>query len=107
MNADDFRVGVFHGNEDIGSAFPDGDRLRHVRSPHFIDLVGDDRPMLAAVRMRGFPADDDRTRAQIRDRPHGRETVVHHCGGRAVTMGLVAFGQGGRPNPSLRLVFRR
>jgi hypothetical protein len=63
--------------------------------------------VLAAVRMRGFPADDDRTRAQIRDRPHGRETVVHHCGGRAVTMGLVAFGQGGRPNPSLRLVFRR
>ena len=32
MNADDFRVGVFHGDEDIGPAFPDGDRLRHVRS---------------------------------------------------------------------------
>jgi hypothetical protein len=30
---------VFHGDEDIGSAFPDGDRLRHVCSPHFIDLV--------------------------------------------------------------------
>jgi hypothetical protein len=29
MNADDFRVGVFDGDEDIGSAFPDGDRLRH------------------------------------------------------------------------------
>ena len=23
-----------------------GDRLRHVRSPHFIDLVGDDRPIV-------------------------------------------------------------
>jgi hypothetical protein len=46
MNADDFRIGVFHGNEDIGPAFPDGDRLRHVRSPHFIDLVGDDRPIV-------------------------------------------------------------
>src|SRR5882672_12013460 len=46
MNADDFRVGVFHGDEDIGSAFPDGDRLRHVCSPHFIDLVGDDRPIV-------------------------------------------------------------
>src|SRR6516164_10688407 len=46
MNADDFRVGVFHGDEDIGSAFSDGDRLRHVRSPHFIDLVGDDRPIM-------------------------------------------------------------
>jgi hypothetical protein len=42
MNADDFRIGVFHGNEDIGAAFTDGDRLRHVRSPHFIDLAGDD-----------------------------------------------------------------
>ena len=49
MNADNFRVGMFHGDEDIGSAFPDGDRLRHVRSPHFIDLVGDDR---AVVRFR-------------------------------------------------------
>jgi hypothetical protein len=39
MNADDFRVSVFHSDEDIGSAFPDGDRLRHVYSPHFIDLV--------------------------------------------------------------------
>ena len=46
MNADDFRVGVFHGDEDIGPAFPDGDRLRHVRSPHFIDLIGDDRPIV-------------------------------------------------------------
>jgi hypothetical protein len=46
MNADDFRIGVFHGNEDMGAAFPDGDRLRHVRSPHFIDLVGDDRPIV-------------------------------------------------------------
>jgi transposase-like protein len=27
--------------------------------------------LLAAVRMRGFPADDDRTRAPIRDRQHG------------------------------------
>src|SRR4029077_16946217 len=39
MNADDFRIGVFHGDEDIGRAFPDGDRLRHVGSPHFIDLA--------------------------------------------------------------------
>jgi hypothetical protein len=31
--------------------------------------------VLAAVRMRGFPADDDRTRAQIRDRPHGIERL--------------------------------
>ena len=46
MNADDFRVGVFHGDEDVGPAFPDGDRLRHVCSPHFIDLVGDDRPIV-------------------------------------------------------------
>ena len=46
MNANDFRVGVFHGDEDIGPAFPDGDRLRHVCSPHFIDLVGDDRPIV-------------------------------------------------------------
>jgi hypothetical protein len=30
--ADDFRVGVFHCDEDIGPAFPDGDRLRHVCS---------------------------------------------------------------------------
>ena len=29
-------IGVFHGDEDIGPAFPDGDRLRHVCSPHFI-----------------------------------------------------------------------
>ena len=46
MNADDFRVGVFNGDEDIGSAFPDSDRLRHVCSPHFIDLVGDDRTIV-------------------------------------------------------------
>jgi hypothetical protein len=46
MNADNFRVGVFDGNEDIGSALPDGDRLRHVCSPHFIDLVGDDRAIV-------------------------------------------------------------
>ena len=42
MNADDFRIGVFDGDEDIGPAFPDGDRLRHDGAPHFIDLVGDD-----------------------------------------------------------------
>jgi hypothetical protein len=28
MNADDFRIGVFHRDEDIGPAFPHGDRLR-------------------------------------------------------------------------------
>ena len=37
---------MFHGDEDIGPAFPDGDRLRHVCSPHLIDLVGDDRPIV-------------------------------------------------------------
>ena len=46
MNADEFRVGVFHGDEDIGPAFPDGDRLRHVGSPHFIDLASDDRAIV-------------------------------------------------------------
>ncbi|MGA8158388.1 MAG: hypothetical protein WB822_19740 [Rhodoplanes sp.] len=46
MNADDFRIGVFHGEEDIGSALLDSDRLRHVCSPHFIDLVGDDRSIM-------------------------------------------------------------
>jgi hypothetical protein len=30
MDSDDFRVGVLHGDEVIGSAIPDGDRLRHV-----------------------------------------------------------------------------
>ena len=39
-------IGVFHGDEDIGPAFPDGDRLGHVCSPHFIDLIGDDRPIV-------------------------------------------------------------
>ena len=34
MNADDFRIGVFHGNEDIGPAFPDVALVRsgHVRT---------------------------------------------------------------------------
>ena len=40
------RIGVFHGDEDISPVFPDGDRLRHVRSAHFIDLVGDDRSIV-------------------------------------------------------------
>ena len=31
MNADDLRVGMLHSNKDMGPAFPDGDRLRHVR----------------------------------------------------------------------------
>ena len=35
MNANDFRVGVFHGDEDIGSAFPDGDRLPSCLFPTF------------------------------------------------------------------------
>ena len=39
-------IGVFHGDEDIGPAFPESDRLRHVRSPHFIDFVGDDRSIV-------------------------------------------------------------
>jgi hypothetical protein len=39
-------LACFHGDEDIGPAFPDGDRLSHVCSPHFIDLVGDDRPIV-------------------------------------------------------------
>src|SRR4029077_4747596 len=42
MNADDFRIGVFHGNEDIAPAFRDGDRLRLVCSPHFIALLWED-----------------------------------------------------------------
>src|SRR5215207_9981567 len=46
MNSDDFRIGVFHGNEDIGATFPDRHRLRHVGSPHLIDLVGDDRSIV-------------------------------------------------------------
>src|SRR3954454_9896164 len=46
MDADNFRVGVFHSDEDIGPAFLDGDGLRHVCSPHFIDLVGDDCPIV-------------------------------------------------------------
>jgi hypothetical protein len=45
-DANNFRVGVFHGDEDIGPAFPDGDRLLHVCSPHCIDLVGDDRAIV-------------------------------------------------------------
>ena len=57
MNADDFRIGVFHGDEDIGPAFLDGDRLRHVCSPHFIDLVGDDRSAcLGKAAEAGLPA---------------------------------------------------
>ena len=32
VNADDFRIGVFHGDEDIGPTFSESDRLRHVRS---------------------------------------------------------------------------
>ena len=43
---------MFDGDENIGPPFLEGDRLAHVRSPHFIDLVGDDgsvvRPLLAA-----------------------------------------------------------
>ena len=42
----DFRVGVFDGIEDIGPAFPVGDRLRHVGAPHFIGLVGDVRSIV-------------------------------------------------------------
>jgi len=52
MKADDFRVGVFDGNEDIGLAFPDGDRLRHVGAPHFIGLAGDDRSIVRLVSVR-------------------------------------------------------
>ena len=46
VNADDFRIGVFHGDEDIGPACSNGDCLRHVRSPHFINVVGDDRSIM-------------------------------------------------------------
>src|ERR1039457_7596554 len=46
MNANDFGIGVFHGDKDIGSTFPDGDGLRHIRAPHFIDLVSDDRSIV-------------------------------------------------------------
>ncbi len=31
--------------EHIGPAFLEGDRLRHIRSTHFIDFVGDNRPI--------------------------------------------------------------
>ena len=31
-----------HGDENIGPPFLEGDGLAHVRSPHFIDLLGDD-----------------------------------------------------------------
>lgn len=48
MNADDFRVGVFDGDEHIGLAFVGRDGLPHVGSPHFVDAVGDDR---AAMRL--------------------------------------------------------
>ena len=33
---------MFDGDENIGPPFLEGDGLAHVRSPHFIDLVGDD-----------------------------------------------------------------
>ena len=47
MNADDFRIGVFHGDEDIGPTLPrNSDDLHHVCSPHFIDPVGDDRSIV-------------------------------------------------------------
>jgi hypothetical protein len=72
MNADDFRIGVFHGNEDIGSAFPDGDRLCHVRSPHFIDLVGDDRPIVQL----GFGASNAMRREQAVLAHHPSDTAV-------------------------------
>ena len=42
MNAHDFSVSVFDGDEKINPLFLEGERLAHVRSPHFIDLVGDD-----------------------------------------------------------------
>jgi hypothetical protein len=60
MNADDFRVGVFHGDEDIGSAFPDGDRLHDVRAPHFIDLGSNDR----SIVWRGLGASNAMRREQ-------------------------------------------
>ena len=33
---------MFDSDENIGPPFLEGDGLAHVRSPHFIDLVGDD-----------------------------------------------------------------
>jgi hypothetical protein len=67
MNADDFRVGVFHGDEDTGPAVPDGDRLRHVCSPHFIDPVGDDLPSCGLVSVRPTRSDPDPIRSHPRD----------------------------------------
>jgi hypothetical protein len=29
-------IDIFHGDEDVGRAFPDG---RHIRFPHFIDVI--------------------------------------------------------------------
>ena len=61
-DADEFQIGVFYGDEDVGRAFPDGDRLRHVGSPHFIDLASDDRPI---VRL-GLGASNAMRREQAR-----------------------------------------
>jgi hypothetical protein len=46
VNADDFRIGVFDSDEDIGLAFVGRDCLRHVRSPHLVDAISDDRPVM-------------------------------------------------------------
>ncbi len=46
MNADDFRIGVFHGDEDVGLAVGGRDCLRHVRSPQLVDAISDNRPVM-------------------------------------------------------------
>ena len=45
-NSDDFRVGVFDGDEHIGLTLIRRDRLCHVRSPHFVDAISDDRAVM-------------------------------------------------------------
>ena len=81
MNADDFRIGVFHGDEDIGPAFLDGDRLRHVCSPHFIDLVGDDRSIVRlALGASNAMRSERETKTTNHKRCGRRGFRLHHAG---------------------------
>src|SRR5512136_3363913 len=52
MNANDLRVGMFDGDEHVGLTFVGRDRLRHVRSPHLVDAIGDDRAVVRLGRRR-------------------------------------------------------
>jgi hypothetical protein len=66
MSADDFRVGVFHGDDDIGSAFPDGDRLRKAGGGYVL------ADMLCQYRVRACAdrtgATGDRVRRRLLER---------------------------------------